>query len=151
MSLSQALKLANVELAGLSGKCKVQRLGQIVRLFASEVAGTVALAPFALKAQTLYNRLPPPATQSPVNKNGSSPAASPVAASSAPAQQQQQEEGGDDVYLVKQIYYGSRPRNTVDLYLPGDVHQGAGNNTRAAPVVVFVHGGAWRWGCACSS
>jgi acetyl esterase/lipase len=112
MSLSQALKLANVELAGLSGKAKLQRFGQIVRLFASEVVGTVQLAPFALKASQLYSKLP-----APTNASSSS----------------------SEVCLVKSIYYGSKPRNTVDLYLPPAAQQ---QHTAAGlPVVLFVHGG----------
>lgn len=119
MSLSQALKLAKVELAGLSGKAKLQRFGQIVRLFASEVAGTVQLAPFGLKASQLYSRLGPP----PATANSSSTA-------------------DEDVYVVKSIYYGTRPRNTVDLYLPGQAaQQQRQKQQQGLPVVLFVHGG----------
>lgn len=116
MSLSQALKLARVELASLSGKRKAQRFGQIVRLFASEVAGTVALAPFALKAQQLYNSIPSPSRSNP---------------------------SAEDVYLIKSIYYGTRPRNTVDLYLPGEATQQEQEQQMRSglPVVLFVHGG----------
>lgn len=108
MSLGQALSLANKELAGLSGRQKVKRLGEIVRLFASEVIGTVALAPYAVKAKLLHN------------------AASPISA-----------ENGD-IRLVKGIHYGSRPRNTLDLYLPAEA---ATQHGQHLPVVLFVHGG----------
>lgn len=118
MSLSQALRLARIELAGLSGTSRLQRLSQIVRLFASEIAGTVALAPFGLKAQQLYTRLPAP-----------------------PASKGSQTED-EDVYVVKRIYYGSRPRNTVDLYLPGEACQDQQQRQHPQlPVVLFVHGG----------
>lgn len=117
MSLSQALKLAKVELAGVNGtQHRLRRLGQIVRLFASEVAGTLQLAPFGLKASTLYSKLQPP----PASDVSSSP--------------------DDDVYLVKSIYYGTRPRNTVDLYLPKKAHQQQQHH-QGLPVVLFVHGG----------
>lgn len=121
MSLGQALKLAKSELAGLSGRQKLQRFGQIVRLFASEVAGTVQLAPFGLKASQLYKELAPPP---PANSSSSSTTAD------------------DDVHLVKCIYYGSQPRNTVDLYLPPRAHQQQRQQrSQGLPVVLFVHGG----------
>jgi acetyl esterase/lipase len=117
MSLSQALKLGKVELSGINGtQPKLRRLGQIVRLFASEVAGTLQLAPFGLKASTLYSKLQPPPDSA-------------ISSSS-----------DDDVYLVKSIYYGTRPRNTVDLYLPKKA-QRQQQQHQGLPVVLFVHGG----------
>lgn len=118
MSLSQALNLARKELASLpSDKARLRRFGQIVRLFASEVAGTVQLAPFAVKASQLHAQLRPP---------------------SHPGSED------DEVHLVKSIYYGARPRNTLDLYLPRQARtqvQG-GADSSGLPVVLFVHGGA---------
>lgn len=121
MSLSQALSLARIELAGLSGKARLRRFGHIVRLFASEVAGTVQLAPFAAKAWQLHSQLRPP------SHPGSA---------------------DDEVHLVKSIYYGTRPRNTLDLYLPRQARtqaQGGADSSSSGgglPVVLFVHGGA---------
>ena len=37
--------------------------------------------------------------------------------------------------ITKDVKYGEKPRNTLDLYLP--------ENPIGAPVVVFVHGGRW--------
>lgn len=119
MSLSQALKLAQAELAGLSGRAKVQRMSQIARLFAAEVAGTVALAPFALKASQLHRSLRPP-----------------------PPPDGACCEDPHSVHVVKNIHYGSRPRNTLDLYVP------AAASRQRVPVVLFVHGGVWAAGDA---
>lgn len=42
------------------------------------------------------------------------------------------------VRVLRDIAYGSDPKQTMDVYLPP--------NARAAPVIFMVHGGAWRLG-----
>jgi hypothetical protein len=51
MSLLEALKGAGLELAATRGPgARLQRLGRIAGLFAAELGGTLALAPYAARA-----------------------------------------------------------------------------------------------------
>jgi acetyl esterase/lipase len=88
MSLYQGLLGAQVELAALPPQARLRRAAAIARLFASELAGTVALAPYAARALSLYRKLPAPA------------------------------DARDNVTLDRAVRYGPAPRAVVDVYSP---------------------------------
>eukprot|EP00879_Flechtneria_rotunda_P016403 GHRR01017162.1.p1 GENE.GHRR01017162.1~~GHRR01017162.1.p1 ORF type:complete len:456 (+),score=198.25 GHRR01017162.1:3022-4389(+) len=124
MSLWQAVKGAQVELAATPGPVqKARRLGSIAKLFAAEVLGSIALAPYAARAIILYRSLPAPG--------------------SFDAEQQHA------VYLAKGLQYGAGACNKMDIYMPVEavMRQHQGNQTAdKLPVVMFVHGGVWAAG-----
>lgn len=48
-------------------------------------------------------------------------------------------------HIAKDIRYGARPRQTLDVYWPPD-RTGALRRGDRLPVVLFVYGGSWSWG-----
>ncbi len=48
-------------------------------------------------------------------------------------------------HIAKDIAYGDRPRQTLDVYWPPDPG-GAPDGGNRLPVLLFVHGGSWSWG-----
>ncbi|KAL4853677.1 SPX domain-containing protein 5 [Chlorella vulgaris] len=58
MSIPQAIEGAKAELSKVQGLAKVQRLAVYARIFAAEILGTVAAAPFGLRAFSLHRSLP---------------------------------------------------------------------------------------------
>jgi acetyl esterase/lipase len=90
MSLYQGLLGAQVELAALPPTARLQRAAAIAKLFASELAGTVALAPYALRAATLHRTLPSPDPNA----------------------------DASHVTLERGVRYGSAPRAVADVYVP---------------------------------
>jgi acetyl esterase/lipase len=124
MSLYQGLLGAQVELAALPPTARLQRAAGIARLFVSELAGTVALAPYALRAATLHRSLP---------------AANPAADGAGDAR---------GVTLARGVRYGTAPRAVADVYVPpAAVRRDAAKQASSRqPCVVFVHGGVWAAG-----
>lgn len=130
MSLWQAIQGAQVELAAIPSPLqKIKRLGQISRLFVSEIIGTIALAPYARRALSIYKSTPAPEAFCSNNVH--------------------------QVYVAKEVRYGDAPRNTMDIWLPSEAaavtQQGSSDVSSSSiqasrqgqhlPVVVFVHGG----------
>ncbi|KAI3427207.1 hypothetical protein D9Q98_007143 [Chlorella vulgaris] len=93
MSIPQAIEGAKAELGKVQGLQKVQRLAVYARIFAAEILGTVAAAPFGLRAFSLHRSLPDARRQHP----------------------------SSTVSILRDVSYGSRPRNVMDIYLPPQV------------------------------
>jgi acetyl esterase/lipase len=117
MSLYQGLLGAKVELAALPPSQRLKRAAAIARLFASELVGTVALAPYASRCLSLYRSLPTPATPTAMTPT---------------------------VTLDRGVRYGSAPRAVADVYLPPALSFTPA--AAPARCVVFVHGGVWAAG-----
>lgn len=115
------LDLLQVELAAIKDPVqKLRRLGAISKIFAAEILGTVALAPFAVKASSLYRSLPSIDSYDPADTQ--------------------------PVYIAKDVRHSeATTRNTVDLYLPAEAAAATQEKQQVlhskVPVVVFVHGG----------
>ncbi|KAL4442435.1 hypothetical protein ABPG77_005019 [Micractinium sp. CCAP 211/92] len=92
MSIPEAIKGAQAELARIHSPLqRVQRLAVYARIFAAELFGTVLAVPFGIRAFSLHCSLPD--ARSAGGRAGS-------------------------VSILRDVRYGSRPRNTLDIYLP---------------------------------
>eukprot|EP00877_Chromochloris_zofingiensis_P002628 jgi/Chrzof1/12366/Cz06g31300.t1 len=137
MSLWQGVIGAQADLAAIPTTFgKIRRAAEITKLFASEIAGTIALAPYAYRSIRLYKSLPL--------------LPSPTSQHSTTASQQQRRH---DVYLAKQIPYSHRPRTCCDVYVPAAALSACPSASQCqakptAPVVVFCHGGVWAAGAS---
>ena len=158
MSLWQGVLGAQVELSRLSRPAdRLGRLAGIARLFAEEIAGTVALAPYGARAALLHRRLPAwrPADD---GASGSAAAAEEHALRLEPAIDR----------AVRYLPQPGPPRCVVDVYVPppgaaaAAAAAASGRSTSTStsssdggsngsgggglPVVLFCHGGVWAAG-----
>jgi hypothetical protein len=147
MSIPEAIKGARVELAKLPPLQRIPLLARYARIFAAELFGTVLAVPFGLRAFSLHRSLPDARHQ----------------------------RAGSSVSILRDVRYGSRDRNLMDIYLPPNIElqggqlegilQGSdsgaagaagtavsgsngGSGGSGAPVVLFCHGGVWASGSA---
>ncbi|KAK9840822.1 hypothetical protein WJX81_007272 [Elliptochloris bilobata] len=123
MVLLEALKGAQVELQCTPASGRLRCLGRLSVILVSEVFGIVSMAGFGLRAWRTYRSVP-----------------SGVGGV-----------GGGAVRLVRDVRYGERPRNVLDLYLPPTAGPTGGTGMEAvpsagAPVALFCHGGVWASG-----
>lgn len=120
MSLQEAWQGAKAELANLPGPvAKARRCVAIARTFATEFVGLVQLAPYAAGALGLHRRL------------------------SELQHHSDCRQPRDHVAIVKNVSYGSKARQKMDIYLPP---QDSKPGEADAPVACFVHGGVWAVG-----
>ncbi|EFN56733.1 hypothetical protein CHLNCDRAFT_144155 [Chlorella variabilis] len=94
MSVPLAWEAAKAELAQVRGFQRVQRLAVYARIFAAEIFGTVLAVPFGLRALSLHRSLP---------------------------DARQRQRAGSTVAILRDVRYGQRPRNVMDIYLPPNV------------------------------
>lgn len=109
---------------------RVARFGHLSRVSVGEVAACAPLAPYAIRTLHLYKRLPK------ADWGDRVPPCNPWGA-----------------VVHTNVRYGSRARNTLDIYVPHGTFMSlrASSGTTGPPVplrrvVFWVHGGLWMWG-----
>lgn len=122
MSLLEALKGARIELAAIPGPAaKLHRLVGITRTFAVEIVQQLLLAPYAFRALRTYHGLP--------------------------RLENSCYQRPDGVSIMKDLSYGRKTRNVVDVYVPPGTPVGLGSEVKGGtPVALFCHGGVWAAG-----